>query len=85
MSLHFPSNATFDLRTDLISPVSLDHCDPAPFAFNGTIGTMTIQHLKQQRAKHEDDTPDHGRSLLPPTLDAQTRPPSTTVLFPKLV
>ena len=39
MSLHFTSNATFDIGTDLDSPVSLDYYDQAPFAFNGTIGT----------------------------------------------
>ncbi len=36
MSLHFTSNATFDIGTDLDSPVSLDYYDQAPFAFNGT-------------------------------------------------
>jgi arylsulfatase len=39
MSLHFTSNATFDIGTDLDSPVSLDYYDQAPFAFNGSIGT----------------------------------------------
>ena len=37
MSLHFTSNATFDIGTDLDSPVSLDYFDQAPFAFNGII------------------------------------------------
>ena len=37
MSLHFTSNATFDLGVDLDSPVSLDYFDQAPFPFNGTI------------------------------------------------
>ena len=47
MSLHFTSNATFDIGTDLDSPVSLDYFDQAPFAFNGTIGTTTIVYLKK--------------------------------------
>jgi len=48
MSLHFTSNATFDIGTDLDSPVSLDYYDDAPFAFNGTIGTTNITYLKSQ-------------------------------------
>ena len=47
MSLHFTSNATFDIGADLDSPVSLDYYDQAPFAFNGTIGTTTIKYLKK--------------------------------------
>jgi arylsulfatase len=47
MSLHFTSNATFDIGTDLDSPVSLDYYDQAPFAFNGSIGKTTIQYLKK--------------------------------------
>ena len=47
MSLHFTSNATFDIGTDLDSPVSLDYYDEAPFAFNGTIGATTIKYLKK--------------------------------------
>ena len=47
MSLHFTSNATFDIGIDLDSPVSLDYYDQAPFAFNGTIGTTTISYLKK--------------------------------------
>ena len=47
MSLHFTSNATFDIGTDLDSPVSLDYFDRAPFAFNGAIGTTTIKYLKK--------------------------------------
>jgi arylsulfatase len=46
MSLHFTSNATFDLGCDLDSPVSLDYYDQAPFAFNGTIGKTKIEYLK---------------------------------------
>jgi arylsulfatase A-like enzyme len=44
MSLHFTSNATFDLGADLDSPVSLDYFDEAPFPFNGTIGTTRIAY-----------------------------------------
>ena len=47
MSLHFTSNATFDLGTDLDSPVSLDYYDQAPFAWNGTIGETKITYLKK--------------------------------------
>jgi len=47
MSLHFTSNATFDIGTDLDSPVSLDYYDRAPFAFNGTIGKTKITYLKK--------------------------------------
>ncbi len=47
MSLHFTSNATFDIGTDLDSPVSIDYYDQAPFAFNGTIGATTIKYLKK--------------------------------------
>jgi arylsulfatase len=46
MSLHFTSNATFDIGTDLDSPVSLDYYDQAPFAFNGTIGKTKIEYTK---------------------------------------
>ena len=46
MSLHFTSNATFDIGTDLDSPVSLDYYDKAPFAYNGTIGKTTIKYTK---------------------------------------
>ena len=48
MSLHFTSNATFDIGADLDSPVSLDYYDQAPFAFNGTIGTTKITYLKKK-------------------------------------
>ena len=47
MSLHFTSNATFDIGIDLDSPVALDYFDQAPFAFNGTIGATTISYLKK--------------------------------------
>ncbi len=45
MSLHFTSNATFDIGTDKDSPVSLDYYDQAPFTFNGSIGKITIKYL----------------------------------------
>jgi arylsulfatase len=47
MSLHFTSNATFDIGVDLDSPVSLAYFDQAPFAFNGKIGKTTITYLKK--------------------------------------
>jgi hypothetical protein len=46
MSLHFTSNATFDIGEDLDSPVSLDYYDQAPFPFIGTIGKTTIRYLR---------------------------------------
>jgi hypothetical protein len=45
-SLHFTSNATFDIGADLDSPVSLDYFDTAHFAFNGVIGMTKISYLK---------------------------------------
>ena len=42
MSLHFTSNATFDIGTDLDSPVSPDYFDQAPFPYNGRIGETHI-------------------------------------------
>ena len=47
MSLHFTSNATFDIGSDQDSPVSLDYFDQAPFPFNGTIETTKISYLKK--------------------------------------
>ena len=44
MSLHFTSNATFDIGTDRDSPVSLDYYDEAPFSFNGTIGRTHLRY-----------------------------------------
>ena len=46
MSLHFTSNATFDIGTDRDSPVSLDYYDQAPFSFNGEIGTTYVKYTK---------------------------------------
>ena len=45
MSLHFTSNATFDIGSDLDSPVSLDYFEQAPFPFNGQIGDTRITYL----------------------------------------
>jgi len=47
MSLHFTSNATFDIGADLDSPVSLDYFNQAPFKFNGTIGVTKIAYPKK--------------------------------------
>lgn len=46
MSLHFTSNATFDIGIDTDSPVSLDYYHQAPFEFNGEIGMTRIKYLK---------------------------------------
>ncbi|MCA9075180.1 MAG: arylsulfatase [Planctomycetaceae bacterium] len=46
MSLHFTSNATFDIGTDRDSPVSLDYYEQAPFTFNGEIGRTKITYTK---------------------------------------
>jgi arylsulfatase len=46
MSLHFTSNATFDIGKDLDSPVSLDYFEKAPYPFNGKIGKTEIKYLK---------------------------------------
>ncbi|MEQ1892000.1 MAG: arylsulfatase [Planctomycetota bacterium] len=46
MSLHFTSNATFDIGRDTDSPVSLDYFDAAPFPFNGKIGMTKITYLE---------------------------------------
>ena len=40
-------NETFDIGSDMGSPVSLEYFDQAPFAFNGTIGTTKITYLKK--------------------------------------
>jgi arylsulfatase len=43
----FTGNDCLDLGSDLGSPVSNDYFDQAPFAFNGTLGTTKIEHLKK--------------------------------------
>jgi hypothetical protein len=45
--LHSTSNATFDIGTDLDSPVALDYFDQAPFPCNGKIGATHIKYLKK--------------------------------------
>ncbi len=42
----FTASESFDVGTDLGSPVSLDYFDRRPFAFNGKINTMKVT-LKQ--------------------------------------
>jgi arylsulfatase len=49
MSLHFTSNATFDIGADLDLPGSLDYFDQALLAFNGEIGQTTIEYTKRQQ------------------------------------
>lgn len=46
MSLHFTSNGTFDIGTDLDSPVSQDYFELAPFTFNGKITKTEIKYLR---------------------------------------
>ena len=62
MSLHFTSNATFDIGTDLDSPVSLDYFDQAPFAFNGTIGTTKIVVSRRNRLDRTARPPQTARA-----------------------
>ena len=47
MSVHFTSNATFDIGTDLDSPISIDYHDQALPAFDGTIRKTAIKYLKK--------------------------------------
>ncbi|MBP6771215.1 MAG: sulfatase-like hydrolase/transferase [Reyranella sp.] len=48
MSLHFTGgNETFDIGSDMGSPVSLAYFDQAPFAFNGGIGKTKVVYLKK--------------------------------------
>ena len=42
--LLFTANDCLDIGIDLGSPVSLDYCDKAPFAFNGTIGEVNVKY-----------------------------------------
>ncbi len=39
----FSANETFDVGTDLGSPVSLDYFDRAPFPFNGKIEKVDVE------------------------------------------
>jgi hypothetical protein len=48
MSLHFTGgNETFDIGSDMGSPVSLAYFDKAPFPFNGKIGKTHIVYTKK--------------------------------------
>ena len=47
ISLHFTTNESFDIGSDLNSPVSFVYYDQAPFAFNGMIGTTTVAYPKK--------------------------------------
>jgi len=64
MSLHFTSNATFDIGRDLDSPVSRDYFDQAPFAFNGTIGTTKISYLKNGGPLSQRDRENGGAASM---------------------
>jgi arylsulfatase len=44
--LAFTANDCLDFGSDLGSPVSPEYFDDAPFKFNGTLGTSTIQYVK---------------------------------------
>jgi len=39
----FTASETFDVGTDLGSPVSLDYFDRRPFAFDGTIDAVGVE------------------------------------------
>lgn len=43
--LLFTASETFDVGTDLGSPVSLDYAERAPFAFNGRIAAVEVRYL----------------------------------------
>ena len=45
----FTASETFDVGTDLGSPVALDYFDRAPFAFNGTINRLKILYTDEKR------------------------------------
>ncbi|MBP0021489.1 MAG: arylsulfatase [Cyanobacteria bacterium SBLK] len=47
----FTASETFDVGTDLGSPVSLDYADNAPFSFTGTINTVKVD-LANPEARH---------------------------------
>ena len=47
ISLPLHHDESFDIGSDLNSPVSLDYYDQAPFAFNGTIGTTRSAYSKK--------------------------------------
>ncbi|WP_424095905.1 arylsulfatase [Moorena producens] len=47
----FTASETFDVGTDLGSPVSLDYADNVPFPFTGTINTVKVE-LDNPEARH---------------------------------
>ena len=47
----FTASETFDVGTDLGSPISLDYADNAPFSFTGTINTVKVD-LADSDARH---------------------------------
>ncbi|MEL7034803.1 MAG: arylsulfatase [Cyanobacteria bacterium J06592_8] len=47
----FTASETFDVGTDLGSPVSLDYADDTPFPFTGTINTVKVE-LADSEARH---------------------------------
>jgi arylsulfatase len=57
------ASETFDVGSDLGSPVSLDYLDRAPFSFNGTIKRI---HIKYTDKKQTESTrsPDDDRSCI---------------------
>lgn len=50
-NMSFTANDTFDIGTDLGSPVSEDYYDEAPFSFNGEIRLVDIKYLDLPKAK----------------------------------
>jgi len=42
----FTATETFDIGTDLGSPVSLDYYDLAPFSFDGTVNKVHIKYTE---------------------------------------
>lgn len=49
MTLHFTSSGTFDIGTDLDSPVCIDYHEKAPFSFNGKIGRTHVAYPKAKK------------------------------------
>ena len=41
----FTASDTFDVAEDLLSPVSLDYYDRAPFKFEGKINLLNIKYI----------------------------------------
>ncbi|NEQ74853.1 MAG: arylsulfatase [Okeania sp. SIO2C9] len=51
----FTASESFDVGTDLGSPVSLDYADEVPFPFTGTVNKLTVE-LLDELAPQEPDT-----------------------------